>query len=510
MALALWALVPAFTLLGGHGVFNGVYGVDAPDLMQYMGFIRDSGQHGLISNLFDTVSSPHLLLVPGFAISGLVWRLGASIQVALLMWVPVALAALFFSFRAYARRLLGDRPASVALALGLAFFFFSPAQPLAHWLSGSPHLQFGTRVVALELFAGAYSWGGAPAIAIAAVPVFLLAIERILDPARRAPGRSAGWYMAWASIAGLLAAWLHPWQGMAALATVAGLVAWGRFRRHYIRLALPMLLTAAPLVYYVILSHTHSAFGTAARAGAGYEHFGWWFWLGMAPLLLALPGFLGPGPDVQERLLRIWPVAALAVYVVLDRTWFYHLLDGLTLPLGILAIRGWQRLRWPRPVAVAAVLAVTVPGLVWVVQELVRTRQDDFLARGDARALAFLDATRTPGAVLAPVAVGQAVPGFTGRHTYVGHYEWTPAFPARVARADALFEGRMTSPQAVALVRASRATFLLSDCGPRRPDLRPWLGALVVSVRRFGCAVVYHVRVPRAQTVGRRAFGWTA
>lgn len=492
--LLLWTLAPLFTLLGGHGVFDGVYGIDAPDLMQYMGFIRDSAEHVLISNVFDTASSPHLLLDPGFALSGLAWRLGASIQFAMLMWVPISVVALFFSFRAYARRMLGPEAGLVALALMLAFFFFTPAQPLAQWLSHSAHLQFGTTVVALELFAGAYGWGGAPAIAIAAVPAFMLAIERVLDPSRRASGQSRRWYGTWAALAGALASWLHPWQGMAVLATVAVLVAWGGFRRRYLALALPVLATAAPLAYYVALSRTHTAFGTAARGASGYEHFGWWFWLGMAPLLLALPGFPGRHLDVQERIVRIWPIAAVAVYVALDRTWFYHLFDGLTLPLAILAIRGWRRLRWPRLLGAAAVVAVTVPGLVWVVQDLVKTRPQDFFRPGEARALAFLSASPQAGAVLSPIALGQAVPGFTGRHTYVGHYEWTPDLAARTAYTEALFEGRLTRVQTQDLLRVSRAGFLLADCARDRPDLTPLLGKSLVWARSFGCATVYRVR----------------
>ena len=92
------------------------------------------------------------------------------------------------------------------------------------------------------------------------------------------------------------------------------------------------------------------------------------------------------------------------------------------------------------------------------------------------------------------MAVGQAVPAFTGRHTYVGHYEWTPNMTQRTLWAQALFTGRMPTAQARALVRFSRARFLLSDCAPGTADLRPVLGSLMVSVRQFGCATLYQVR----------------
>lgn len=498
-ALALWTLVPMFTLLGHGGVFNGVDSLDVPDLMQYMSFIRDSGQHVLIANQFDVVADPHLFLDPVFALSGLAWRLGASIQLALLLWVPVSLVALLVGFAAYVRRLLGRDRIATAVALVLAFFFVTPAMPLAQWLHASSTLRFGTQVVGLELFAGSYAWSGGPAIAIAAMPCFLLAVERLLDRSRRTAGRSGAWYAAWAALAGMLATWVHPWQGITLLAIVAALVVWGRFDRRYLALVLPAALTAAPLAYYLALSHSHSSWMTVSRPN-DYAHFGLWLTLGMAPVLLALPGLRGRDLDLQERMLRIWPFATFGVYLALDRTWFYQALAGLSLPLAILAVRGWRVLRAPRVLAVAAVVAVTLPGMIWVVQQLVLTRADRFFSTGEARALAFLDRSRRAGPVLAPaMPLGQAVPAFTGRQTYVGHYYWTPDYPGRSALAAQLFNGQLSRAQAAQLLRVSKAAFLLSDCRPGRANLQPRLGGLIARVWRFGCATVYEVRTPGLQ-----------
>ena len=492
----MWTLVPALTLLGRGGVFNGGYGLDVPDLMQYMAFIRDSGQHVLSSNLFDTRPDPHLFLDPVFAISGLAWKLGASIQFALLMWVPVAAAGLAVGFTAYARRLLGPDRAAVALGLGLAFFYLPPAMALADWLNWSSTLRFGTRVVGLEMFAGGYAWAGGPALALAAMPLFLLATERLLEPSRRAPGRSATWYAAWAGIAGLFTTWVHPWQGITLLVILAALAAWGRLRRRYQPLVVPAILTAAPLGYYLALSRTHSSWMMASHPN-DFAHFGWWLWLGLATVVLALPGFAVSRPDLQERMLLLWPPAAFVVYLSLDRTWFYHALAGLSLPLAILAVRGWRRLALSRALAAGAVLAVTVPGTVWTVQQVIKARAQQFFATGEARALGYLDATRQRGSVLASaMPLGQAVPAFTGRHTFVGHYYWTPDYAQRAAETDALFAGRLSQARAVGLVRVSRARFLVSDCKHSGVDLRRMLGSMVVSSRRFGCAAVYEVRPP--------------
>src|SRR5207245_1936084 len=129
-----------------------------------------------------------------------------------------------------------------------------------------------------------------------------------------------------------------------------------------------------------------------------------------------------------------------------------------------------------------------------MMQRLITTNSQHFFAPGEARALAFLNRSHRPGPVLAPaMPLGQAVPAFTGRRTYVGHYYWTPDYPARRAATDALFAGRLAPAQAELLVRVSRAAFLLADCSHDRVDLSRPLRSLVVRTWRFGCATVYEV-----------------
>jgi hypothetical protein len=499
-ALGLWSLLPFAVLLGHGGVFNGSTGPNVADHMQYMSFIRESGEHVLISNRFDVVPDRHLFFHPVDFVSGVAWRLGASIQVAFLLWLPLSIAALFVGFAAYVRRFLAPHRIAIGVALLLAFFYVTPAMPLADWLGGSPKLRFGTLIVGLEMFPGSYPWGGFPgAIAVALMPIFLLAIERVLEPSRRAATRSARWYAVWAGVAGGLVMWLHPWQGMTLLAIVGGLVLWGRLHRRYLALALPVLLTAAPLAYFWALSHTHSSWQAVSHPN-GYPHLGSWLVLGLAPLVLALPGFRGRNLDEQERMIRIWPFAALAVYFYLDKTWFYHAFGGLSLPLAVLAVKGWRDVHIPRVAVAIAVLVVTVPGLAFTVHELHKSRPQHFFTPGERRALAFLDHAPRSGAVLAPaMPLGQAVPAFAGRATYVGHYYWTPGFEHRRSVTEALFDGRLPRAQAVALVRDSRAAFLVSDCGRKRVDLQPQLGPLFARVRHFGCATVYELRTSSLQ-----------
>jgi hypothetical protein len=565
--LGLWSLAPLVVLLvhvgGGEAVgihtagFNGADGLQVDDQLQYLAWARDAGEHVLIANPFDIKPDPHLFLDPALALSGLAWRLGLSLQLAYLLWKPLAVALLFWGFAAYVRRLVGpDRWLRFA-ALALALFYFTPATALADWLGGGPNLRFGTEVMGLETFTAGFPWGGYSAtLAVAGMPLFLLGVERVLDPARRAPGRSARCYAIGAGLAGMATSWLHPWQGITLLVMVAGLVVWGRLDRRYLALArvrretsarfgcpdrgcqtshssaaiaelwrasrvaagaarrvpepavvdlraltLPVALAAAPLAYFAVLSRTRSSWGLSSHV-VDYSHLGPWFWAGTGPLALALAGWLRrPGADVQERLLRLWPVAALLVYFGLHRTWFYHALVGLSLPCAVLAVRGFGALArsWARPrvllraAGVAVALALTVPGMVWATTELDRTRNAHFVGADEARALGYLDRLRRPGAVLAAQPLGLMVPAFTGRRTWVGHYNWTPDYRARVGQAAALFGGRLGTADATRLVGGSGATFLIARCVDHA-DLGRLLAASVVSVRRFGCAAVYELR----------------
>ncbi len=94
--------------------------------------------------------------------------------------------------------------------------------------------------------------------------------------------------------------------------------------------------------------------------------------------------------------------------------------------------------------------------------------------------------------------LGEAVPGATGRRTFVGNCLWSePNCMPRSEAADALFRGQDTQAQAQQLVRQSGARFLLASCAPHA-DLAKRLGELVVSTTHFGCATVYELEPPDA------------
>lgn len=502
--LAGWSLIPLAAgvahLIQHGGVLGGTDGIGVVDHFQYLAWIREAGENGLISNRYDLVAEDGVYLQPMWLASGLLWAAGLPIQVGLVIWKPVCVALLFAGCAAYVRRTLDGRGARVA-ALALALFYVPPVAVLLNRTGlGSEESDSLAYLFAFQLTPATYLWGYVQtAVAVGLMPVFLLALERLLDPERRRPGRTGRFYAAVAAGSGLIVSWVHPWQGIVLLGIAVGIALWAGPRRTMKPLALPLAATLAPLVYFAVLARIDEAWGEGSE-GIGLPHEWGRLALAIAPLaVVAVFGVLRLRPlsrlDLQQRMLLLWPVVTLLVFGLLDRTFFYNALSGLTIPLAVLAVLGARRL--PRWAAVAAVVAVTLPGLVNFAYEFREGTGADnsprYLEAGEADALEFLDDSPRPGGVLTRLYLGQAVPALSGRHTYVGHPSWTPRLAERVDATERLFAGELPPAEARALVRRTGVAFAVQDCILRR-DLTPVLGPLIRSRHRFGCATVYELR----------------
>lgn len=500
--LLAWACIPLAVLLldvaRRGGVLSGSEGMLAgPDQLLYMSFIRQSGSHGLIADQFRLGHSEAVFFHPMFALSGLLWQVGLSVKLALLVWKPIAAASLGIGAWAYASRLLDGR-ARLA-AVGLALFFFSPVLPLLDWggasLGSLNHFELllvsGESMPALQLWGYLHA-----ALVIGLVPLVLLGSERVVDPARRRPGREKRWYLGWATCGAVVATWLHPWQGGTLIAVLVGVAAWGRFAPRYRALAVPVAAMCVPLLYELLLTKFDVDWRLNAVQDAGALAPTWILLAGLAPLAIpAIAGARARVDDDQERMLVLWLLAALAVYF-LATAFPFHALQGITIPLAVLAVRGFQRLRLPAVAGVACLLVLTLPGVGFTL-ETFRSNKNSGEApyrmnNGENQALRFLANAPEDGAVLARYYIGMTVPALTGRNIWVGQYAWTPDFNRRRAVAEDLFAGRLAPDVARQLVRSLRPAFLLADCGARA-DLTQLLGPVVAEPHRFGCAAVYAV-----------------
>jgi hypothetical protein len=491
-ALLVLALAPLAGLLAHvwiHGGYvAGADGMLVRDQMQYLNWTRQAGEHLLIENLYDLAPGPRSFLHPSLLVTGALYALGASPAVAYLAFKPVAVVALWAGAKAWCERFLPEvRPRTAAVALAL--FFASPVAAVVAWTGwGGAGARFDFEFLSNELTSGNYLWGYLfTAVAVGLMPLGLLAFERGA--------------VAWAAVAAALVSWLQPWQGATFLLVLLGAEAL-RARRAGERPALaPAALVAvagaAPLLYYLALSRWDESW---ALAGTANELGSWPWWvtvIGLAPLVVpAATGWRAAPDDFAGHALRLWPLAVLVVYLQPFGTFPAHALQGLTLPLAVLAFLGaGARMR---PWVLAAFLALMiVPGTVHratsLRDEVQRERQPFFLANGERSALAWLERAPEAGGVLAPAYSGPLVPAYTGRETWIGAGSWTPDYARRAQLAEQLFAGAVDGAEARRIVRASGARFLFADCHDRRSVTRLLAGAVEPPLR-FGCAAVWRVR----------------
>jgi hypothetical protein len=532
--LSAWCLFPLVLLLvhaahlharftGADGLI-GADGVLGADQLQYLAWARDAGAHGgLASDLFTLSPSGHVYLEPLFAITGALYRIGVSLPLAYLLWKPVAIVALFVSAVAWARRMFADRLAPRAAVVGLSLFLYTPLAALFSWTQlGSGSFRFSLFLLGDELLAANKVWGYVPsAIGLALVPIALLAMERAVDPGlaaarglagvrgvRGLSGGSGGRSrhtrrtgvdaraVAVAAASALAASWLHPWQGITLVIIFVALAVVRRLE-HWPAFVIAAISAGLPLLYYYLLSHHDPAWDLASQYEVIARLPALVLVAGFLPLaLIAVLGVRRPDGVVIEQALLLWVGACVVTYFVND-SFAPHALQGLSFPLAILMVRGWQRLRLPAVVGVAAIALVTIPGLAFDARKFVRTADSSvvqyYLTSSDARALDWVARDAPAGGLLAPTPFAVVVPSQTGRAVWVGHGYWSRDYEGRAREVDRLFGNRMSAEAARLFVASTGARILVSDC--RHPqDLTRKLRPLLGSVHTFGCARVYVLR----------------
>jgi hypothetical protein len=479
--LTLWTAVPLLALaLHAHArdrwypwVFDSAY-----DQLQYFAWVRDAGDHLLASNLFRIGASLHVFTDPFFFLAGLLARVGLSPPLAFWLLAPVTVCVLALGPYAWARDRLGSPPAA-AVAVVLGLFWFAPAYVLADW-AGAGGGRLGAAAGAL--FVGPLMWGGLPAAtAIGLVPLVLLLAAR-------------GRIRAAAALA-FLAAWIHPWQGEQLALAFAGAAALDRQRR--IPLAAVALAALPPIAYFAVLGHFNYDWEVARRQAHSGDVHVWALAVVLAPLALpALFGVRSLRDDAGERLLALLPLACLVAFAITPAV-RSHTLGGMTVPLAILAVRGWTRIGWSRTAGVAAAAAVALASIVQqgrlLGQKADSPIQPYLIGKDERAALRFLDGAPQSGGVLARLPYAALVPGYTGRQTFAGHLSWTPDPVVRIALADRLIAGAADPATARRFVTATGARFVLGDCGASAALPRT-LAPVTARTQHFGCATVYLLR----------------
>ncbi|HTU87385.1 MAG TPA: hypothetical protein VMF57_17530 [Solirubrobacteraceae bacterium] len=490
-ALSVWVLaIDLWRVIFDGAVWTGTDGVYIVDQMQYLSWIRDASNHFLVSNLFVLRSSPHDYFQPAVVISGGLTALGVPVWLSLLLWKPVAVLSFFFAVRAYARRsLAGVWQRRVVLVLTLFFGCFT--------------YFYGNWTVIGDLFPGFLTWGYTFGVMALAAMVWALVTY---DEARLGGGR---WWLP--GLLGGVATLLHPWNGELliglVLAAEAVMLLGRHYRREYVRLtAATVIGTGLPLLYYAILGKADINWKLAQIASKHSFPFTA-ILIAVLPLLLpALVAYRTRPATFLAAATRVWPAAAFAIFLLSGTSLGatpLHSFQGITLPLSVLAVEGlqmlgWRRLRHPMLIGAVAIGLFTIPTTI---EELKVAHglaaptpgNANFIKGDESDALNYLANVKTPGSVLTRSYLGAAVPGLTGRQTYVGDCLWSePNCLGLTANMQALFYGKLSESAARRFVLSSGARFVLADCSTTA-DMRTLLGPIIRSAHTFGCAAVYEV-----------------
>lgn len=520
-ALAGLSVIVLVALTTKGRALSGADGLLATDQLQYFAWIREAAHHVLIGDRFDLAPGGRPFLHPGMlASAGLNRLLGLSIPLAYQAWKPVAVGLTFAGCLAYVRRLL-PVGSQRRVALVLALFAVMPACAVVAWTGwGGKPREFTFDFIAGEMWTGQYLWG----YLMTALGVFLMPF--VLLGAERWRRGGSGAILAWSAAGALLVCWLQPWQGATVALIVVAVEAWRLWRAgerpRWGLLAIPAA-AALPALYYLLLSHYDSAWSVASKANAAGAQLEWsWPWWAIALTVapLAVPAALAyrrrPGDggrlalDWQQTAVRVWPFAALAVYLQPTGTFPYHSFQGLALPLAILAVEGVAGVcrRPRRELVVAAVAVMTLPGIahrIQVAANSVHTAGDPyFVFGGEGRALDFIARDPRPGGVLAAPYGGMLIPYRTGRETFVGPISWSPDWKVRAQAANGLIEGRLRGAGARTFIVSTHARYVFQDCRPL-PRIDATVDPLAAEVHHFGCATVWVLadRPDMARAAGR-------
>ncbi len=490
--VSLWVLGLDLWQVVVHGrVWTGTDGLFIADQMQYLAWIRDASSHGLASDLFVLGPTAHDYLQPAVEVSAGLTALGMAPWLSLIIWKPVAVLGAFFAIRAYTRRLLPDRFAARA-ALVLALFFGSFGALGDEWM---PFWSWG------------YPFG---LMGIAAMVGALLLYARARSEGRLSP---------WPPLLGLLAAWLHPWQGETLiLVVIAGeAISWlsradkgvihGRSATRWGLLVGTCAATLLPLLYYAILDQADPVW----RLGRIANDNGWGLngiVISLVPLLVAAALAYRRRPQSYLAAATMaWPLVTLCVYGLAEAglgATPLHSFAGITIPLAVLAVQGVGSIRWriPRPRLVATVIVAlaTIPASIDIMGQAYHYmgpahNDGNFIKPAEQRALSFLAHAPAPGGVLTWFYLGGVVPAETGRHTYIGDTLWSvPNYKGRFALTFKLFKWPLADAQARAIVLRLGARFVLADCHNHAGGLLRKLTPISSSIHHFGCATVYQIR----------------
>ena len=393
----------------------------------------------MIANPFVLEPTGTVLVHAGLLLSGAVTALGVDPAIWYLLWKPVAVVVLFVAAHRvrpahHQRRVASTCVARRRTLLPGAGGDDHRSRSRRRGLRPAPHPRHYNALWTVWAL-----WG---------LPFTAITIRLATDaPCLRAcPDRLRVGPVA-AGVA-LLCAWLQPWQGATLLTILVATEllrrADGERRMHV--LVATVVAGKRSLLYYFVLGQVDDSWRLAGEINLGSELPTWMFAAAFAidSARRLLSSSVPPGS--RTFAVRVWPVAALGQYCVLQigqiGTFPLHAIEGLAFPFGTLAVIGVrhafrdvpaQRRRVVLTIGTVLIVLLLVPSTIWRLGDdrdhvlSGETPSPFFLRRGE-RARESLREQPGEGGVLSEIYLGVLVPGGPAATRGSARFSWTPDF----------------------------------------------------------------------------------
>jgi hypothetical protein len=216
--------------------------------------------------------------------------------------------------------------------------------------------------------------------------------------------------------------------------------------------------------------------------------------------VLTSEGLLCMGRPSGERMAKAWVLTVLFLAYVPYINWRWHLLNGIQIPLAILATQGLRRtifrrilLRrrarrrrglprglWAPPALAATMTAVMLACCLSAANlflsyryEARKVRVPAFLTTGEVSAMSWMDrAVSRDALIFASGMTGNYVPRMSGQRVFLGEDKLTQAFEARERNVREFFSGDWDDAKRMALLKQFRVDYVFY--GPDERKLGPY------------------------------------
>jgi hypothetical protein len=239
-------------------------------------------------------------------------------------------------------------------------------------------------------------------------------------------------------------------------------------------------------------------------------------------VILTFDGFLRPNRSAGERMAKAWLLVVLAFAYVPMFNWRYHLLNGIQIPLAILATQGLRRtaframLRrrwrasapwWPRVLRGWAGVR-TASGVVIVLcclsgvnlilsygYEAGQVAEPTYLPKAEVAALDWMRREVPRDAlVLATYATGNYIPRLAGQRVFIGEDKLTENLDAREADVEGFFRPAWSDEKRTSLLQRFGVDYVFYGADERRVgDYDPARASFLQPVYQAEGVQVYRV-----------------